>query len=350
MPRAEVTGLSCKSMGLKGVEAVDAVAKTMQVLYDEGGPSPVPYIGLVVYVEPARVYVVFDGFDEAEGAWVDDSDDWTWSDDPEVKVPVPAAAPPAWSENQPAGLVDKIYLHRSNEEGQHISFFVKWKEAAHLHSQWVPLAALEAEPANKQRVQRYLKALAAAEAVGGFVPTWELNKEGEESDAPGAATEDEPYNPEFNIVDRVIAERAQADDLPPLFLVKWRALPYNGATWETCYTLLHEQQATRRFRHFELAPTAHERRIFASGTRPPRTNFRKLESSPVFRNGGSLRPYQLEGVNWLLFSWYAQRSVMLADEMGLGKTIQSVTVLNHLWKNEAVRRLRVPLEYPLSTP
>ena len=38
----------------------------------------------------------------------------------------------------------------------------------------------------------------------------------------GAATEDEPYNPEFNIVDRVIAERAQADDLPPLFLVKWR--------------------------------------------------------------------------------------------------------------------------------
>jgi chromodomain-helicase-DNA-binding protein 7 len=68
----------------------------------------------------------------------------------------------------------------------------------------------------------------------------------------------------------------------------------------------------------------------------------------VFRNGGSLRPYQLEGVNWLLFSWYAQRSVMLADEMGLGKTIQSVTVLNHLWKNEAVRRLRVPLEYPLT--
>ena len=146
MPRAEVTGLSCKSMGLKGVEAVDAVAKTMQVLYDEGGPSPVPYVGLVVYVEPARVYVVFDGFDEAEGAWVDDSDDWTWSNDPEVKVPVPAAAAPAWSENQPAGLVDKIYLHRSNEEGQHISYFVKWKEAAHLHSQWVPSAALEAEP------------------------------------------------------------------------------------------------------------------------------------------------------------------------------------------------------------
>ena len=194
------------------MDAEDALAKTMRVLYDEGGPSPVPYLGLVVYVEPSRVYVVFDGFDEAEGAWVDDSDDWTWSDDPEAKVPVPAAAPPAWSEGRPAGLVDKIYLHRSNEEGQ-LSFFVKWKEAAHLHSQWVPSVALEAEPANKQRMQRYLKALAAAEAAGGVVPTWELNKEGEENDAPGAATEDEPFNPEFNIVDRVIAERPQADDL-----------------------------------------------------------------------------------------------------------------------------------------
>ena len=55
---------------------------------------------------------------------------------------------------------------------------------------------------------------AAAEAAGGVVPTWELNKEGEENDAPGAATEEEPFNPEFNIVDRVIAERPQADDLP----------------------------------------------------------------------------------------------------------------------------------------
>ncbi|EOD27599.1 Chromodomain helicase DNA binding protein, partial [Emiliania huxleyi CCMP1516] len=50
-----------------------------------------------------------------------------------------------------------------------------------------------------------------------------------------------------------------------------------------------------------------------------------------------LRPYQLEGLNWLLFSWYARRSVMLADEMGLGKTIQSISTLHHLWTHEHVR-------------
>ena len=86
----------------------------------------------------------------------------------------------------------------------------------------------------------------------------------------------------------------------------------------------------------------------ARGARPPRTNFKKLESSPVMRMGHELRPYQIEGVNWLLFSWYARRSVMLADEMGLGKTIQSVSTLNHIWRNESIRGPFLVLA-PLST-
>ena len=34
--------------------------------------------------------------------------------------------------------------------------------------------------------------------------------------------------------------------------------------------------------------------------------------------GLSLRDYQLEGVNWLLWNWWHKRSCILADEMGLG--------------------------------
>jgi SNF2 family DNA or RNA helicase len=37
------------------------------------------------------------------------------------------------------------------------------------------------------------------------------------------------------------------------------------------------------------------------------------ESNPGF----TLRSYQLEGVNWLLFNWWNRRSPILADEMGL---------------------------------
>ena len=40
-----------------------------------------------------------------------------------------------------------------------------------------------------------------------------------------------------------------------------------------------------------------------------------------------MRPYQFEGVNWLLFNWYARQNCILADEMGLGKTVQSIALL-----------------------
>lgn len=35
---------------------------------------------------------------------------------------------------------------------------------------------------------------------------------------------------------------------------------------------------------------------------------------------GTLHPYQLEGLNFLRFSWSKQTHVILADEMGLGES------------------------------
>lgn len=39
----------------------------------------------------------------------------------------------------------------------------------------------------------------------------------------------------------------------------------------------------------------------------------------MIKNEGSLHPYQLEGLNFLRFSWAKQTHVILADEMGLGR-------------------------------
>jgi superfamily II DNA or RNA helicase len=44
-----------------------------------------------------------------------------------------------------------------------------------------------------------------------------------------------------------------------------------------------------------------------------------------------LFPYQLEGLNWLIYSWYHRRNCILADEMGLGKTVQAVTFMHYLY-------------------
>jgi len=43
---------------------------------------------------------------------------------------------------------------------------------------------------------------------------------------------------------------------------------------------------------------------------------------PVAMVGGTLKPYQLEGMNWLITLWQNGFNGILADEMGLGKTIQ----------------------------
>lgn len=46
--------------------------------------------------------------------------------------------------------------------------------------------------------------------------------------------------------------------------------------------------------------------------------FQKLTKQPSTLRG-ALHDYQLEGVNWLCYSWYRKTNVILADEMGLGK-------------------------------
>ena len=42
----------------------------------------------------------------------------------------------------------------------------------------------------------------------------------------------EAYNPDYREVERVIASRRHHVDAPPVFLVKWRSLPYAACTWE----------------------------------------------------------------------------------------------------------------------
>ena len=51
---------------------------------------------------------------------------------------------------------------------------------------------------------------------------------------------------------------------------------------------------------------------------------------PSNLTGGTLMPYQLEGVRWLLSLWENGLNGILADEMGLGKTIQIIGMVAHL--------------------
>lgn len=55
-----------------------------------------------------------------------------------------------------------------------------------------------------------------------------------------------------------------------------------------------------------------------------------FQDSPSFITGGTLRDYQIRGLNWLISLESNCINGILADEMGLGKTIQSISVLAYM--------------------
>uniref|UniRef100_A0A671S5G7 Chromodomain-helicase-DNA-binding protein 8-like n=1 Tax=Sinocyclocheilus anshuiensis TaxID=1608454 RepID=A0A671S5G7_9TELE len=128
--------------------------------------------------------------------------------------------------------------------------------------------------------------------------------------------DEEPFNPDYVEVDRILDESHSVDkdngELVVYYLVKWCSLPYEDATWELKEDV--DEAKVEEFRKIESRPA-------------------RLKRTSIFTlsNGNQLREYQLEGVNWLLFNWYNRQNCILADEMGLGKTIQSIALLSEVF-------------------
>ncbi|MEQ2180465.1 Chromodomain-helicase-DNA-binding protein 9 [Goodea atripinnis] len=164
--------------------------------------------------------------------------------------------------------------------------------------------------------------------------------------------DEEPFNPDYVEVDRVLevsyCEDKDTGEEVVYYLVKWCSLPYEDSTWELKDDV--DQSKIEEFERLQAAKPDSRRE------RPPANLWKKREQSREYRNGNTLRDYQLEGVNWLLFNWYnsptyahhynnhiaivyytnhfyltsIRRNCILADEMGLGKTIQSITFLEEI--------------------
>ncbi|KAI3995669.1 hypothetical protein MKX01_031442, partial [Papaver californicum] len=70
----------------------------------------------------------------------------------------------------------------------------------------------------------------------------------------------------------------------------------------------------------------------ASLTEDQRAEKEQSRLIPLF-TGGSLKPYQIRGVKWMISLWQNGLNGILADQMGLGKTIQTIGFLAHLKGN-----------------
>ncbi|KAI9115169.1 hypothetical protein K1719_014182 [Acacia pycnantha] len=62
----------------------------------------------------------------------------------------------------------------------------------------------------------------------------------------------------------------------------------------------------------------------------------KVTEQPSTLQGGELRSYQLEGLQWMLSLFNNNLNGILADEMGLGKTIQTISLIAYLMENKGV--------------
>ncbi|KAL8515275.1 hypothetical protein ACS0TY_014113 [Phlomoides rotata] len=62
----------------------------------------------------------------------------------------------------------------------------------------------------------------------------------------------------------------------------------------------------------------------------------KVTEQPAMLQGGELRSYQLEGLQWMLSLFNNNLNGILADEMGLGKTIQTIALIAYLIENKGV--------------
>jgi chromodomain-helicase-DNA-binding protein 1 len=124
-------------------------------------------------------------------------------------------------------------------------------------------------------------------------------------------------------IERIIAEKADPTGGEKRYLCKFQGLPYGENTWELASDVhSHGGQAQvdeylqRESRATVPAHTVdYARRMLLS-------QHRALEAQPAYLQGGQLRDYQLQSLNWMIFSWMRGVNIILADEMGLGKTVQ----------------------------
>lgn len=102
-------------------------------------------------------------------------------------------------------------------------------------------------------------------------------------------------------------------------------------TWENEEEIEDNQMITQFFQFNYPPPLKSLKEINFRDERPHASTWKQHGTTPDYlKKGNELRPYQLEGLNWLVFSWYNRRNCILADEMGLGKTVQVYKLLFYI--------------------
>uniref|UniRef100_A0A673GQ93 Chromodomain-helicase-DNA-binding protein 4-like n=1 Tax=Sinocyclocheilus rhinocerous TaxID=307959 RepID=A0A673GQ93_9TELE len=266
---------------------------------------------------------------------------WRWSEPPPpTLVPRPSDLPADASNPKPlAGRPER-------------EFFVKWHNMSYWHCSWV--SELQLEMHCQVMFRNYQRKNDMDEPTpidfGGDGEEEKSDKR-KKKDPTYAKMEEKYYRfgikMEWMMIHRILNHSVDKKNNCH-YLIKWRDLTYDQATWEA------EDMDIPEFDTYKLQYWNHRELMMGDEGKPGkkmkiRGKMRKLDRPPenpvvdptikfdrqpeyLDTTGGTLHPYQLEGLNWLRFSWAQGTDTILADEMGLGKTVQTAVFLYSLYK------------------
>ncbi|XP_070849290.1 chromodomain-helicase-DNA-binding protein 3 isoform X3 [Chaetodon trifascialis] len=268
---------------------------------------------------------------------------WRWGEPP-PPIPVPPApdAPPDAPPPPPM-------KGRAERE-----FFVKLTGQSYWHCTWI--TELQLEIYHSVMYRNYQRKTDMDEP-----PSLDYGSGGEDENGVGKSSKRRAKDPQYAILDdkyykygikpewmmihRIINHSVDKKGIYH-YLVKWRDLTYDQCTWERDdleipgFAVYKSNYWRHRDAVMKEDPDKPRRRTKnqegeeESPASPVTDPTIKYEEQPDFvtSTGGTLHLYQLEGLNWLRFSWAQGTDTILADEMGLGKTIQTIVFLYSLFK------------------
>ncbi|XP_077444255.1 chromodomain-helicase-DNA-binding protein 3 isoform X3 [Stigmatopora argus] len=290
---------------------------------------------------------------------------WRWGQPP------PPAAPVSGPDAATDAATDRLAAPAAEGRAER-EFFVKLAGQSYWRCAWI--TELQLEIFHSVMYRNYQRKTDMDEP-----PALDYGSGGEDRSAAGKsetrrAMEDKYYKygikPEWMTIHRIINHSGDKKATYH-YLVKWRDLTYDQCTWEGDHMDLpdfgihkanywrHRDSITMedpdkprkmRSESQEGEEEEEEEEDACSPVSPVADPTIKYEEQPhyVTSTGGTLHPYQMEGLNWLRFSWAQGTDTILADEMGLGKTIQTIVFLYSLFK-EGHTRGPFLVSAPLST-
>ncbi|WKX89625.1 hypothetical protein Q1695_008907 [Nippostrongylus brasiliensis] len=208
------------------------------------------------------------------------------------------------TQNSDHQVVEKILNCRDGADEAEHQYLIKWKGKAYIHCEWKTLKELEeVDKRAPAKVKRFRQKKS------------HLNNDADEED----------FNSDYTVVDRIV-DVGTGDDGLEYALVKWKSLAYDEVTWEPIDSVPEEKVAVWKKRQVIDKAKVKEK------SRPKASEWSKMPDDIVWKDGNTLREYQFEGVDWLLYCYYNERNCILADEMGLGKTVQTITFLSQVYE------------------